>query len=277
MSTKIFGAARVRVADLSTVIATLGDTIADGSFGPTLERAVACHYTSWRRKWEDTQMRMGRTAPQGHEHGTAMFVALNDIAGVTRRLEIGGRRDPLYDFEVGFSAWIDPADPEWMLVHPFSEQDGMRADLAAAIGGQDWSYWNNTEGPGGVPEEEWKARAASWEAVGGRLPMVWRWDAPERIWGAVQSGHVDAARVAQILFDRAGRRLGLESVEDAVAAFTGRRDKPLTDARRRVLEARSEQMLLAAAEVDPGDLMTLALVALAVDNDEPWRPLLGSA
>lgn len=271
----MYDAIRVRVTDLAAALPGLEPRILSGHFGPTLEAAAAHHFAAWRRRFEDHLLDLGGAAPQGCSYGSAISATLSDIADATRRAGASGERDPLNDFEVGFSAWFDPTDAGYFLINPFSEQHGMRADLVAGLGGQDWSYWDNTDPDENVPDGEWAARKASWDALAWDAnALVWRWDAPPAICLAVMYGQVTVDRVAQILLDEHGVRLGYSGLEDAVAALKGPRSAPITAERAAVLRGRAGQFGEALEVLGgPGNLLRLAEVARRIERDEPWRAL----
>lgn len=76
------------------------------------------------------------------------------------------KRDRQLDFEVSLTLF--PTDvPGECLAIPFAENPQMMEKLASFPGMTDYAYWNNTDQPEGISDEEWAARGQAWgQALG---------------------------------------------------------------------------------------------------------------
>ena len=95
---------------------------------------------------------------------TAAYLAWNEIAEKQRKIEKTGLRDPAFDFhcEICFIPFED-----CILAILFTEQQTYTEIWESLPEVESYGYWNNTDPPDDVTDEEWKEREKKWdEALG---------------------------------------------------------------------------------------------------------------
>jgi len=113
--------------------------------------------------------------------------AMAEVARRGARVRETGRRDPAADF--GFEVWILPArDAEGrpLLIGIAScDRPAWQRRWLAQPGVEDFAFWNGTDAPDGLADDEWEARGRVWRAAlagGGYRPAAagaWRCELTE--------------------------------------------------------------------------------------------------
>jgi len=78
-------------------------------------------------------------------------------------------RDPEHDFT--FSLSVYPFD-DFTLLFPICEQKNVIEAVEALQGVEEYGYWNNTDQPDEITDEEWKERGKLWEEACDMGPLV---------------------------------------------------------------------------------------------------------
>lgn len=96
------------------------------------------------------------------------------------KIRASGHRNPILDLELD-ACFLRDGDQLYAML--YTEQDAYRAAYPALF--EHWPYWNNTDRPDDVTEDEWDERRDTWDRVVG-------WDPPARRglgWELIGLGH----------------------------------------------------------------------------------------
>ncbi len=162
------------------------------------------------------------------------------------------RRHPDADFQCDVTLLADPDDPTGPLYALlYTERPIYQAMFESLPGVEPWPYWNNTDRPEKLTDEEWEHRGDTWDRViGSDAPitrglnwrLIGRYDGcdPTRV----------RARAADFVPDRAhrARRLAADLVPVVVTDDTGAPVEPLRFRRREDISADRAAL---AAELEP--------------------------
>lgn len=151
-----------------------------------------------------------------------------DLAGKRSR-ERGMRISPLLDRDVSVCFVADPEDSWHTLALLYTERREYQ-DLWESIEGvETWPYWNNTDRPDELSQEEWDARGAAWaRAIGWKAPseVGLGWDLHEDNAGFLLSCEESfalevAASTCALLNERGRERYGTspEAVLEVITAM----------------------------------------------------------
>jgi hypothetical protein len=96
-----------------------------------------------------------------HPYFDALFV----LDAQKRALDADSRRRPAWDLSASVAILCDPDDTTILYALFFCEQDVYREVFEGLGQVESFGYWNNTDRPGDLTQEEWAARAVTWERV----------------------------------------------------------------------------------------------------------------
>ncbi len=169
MSTKIYNGYRISVGErgmagrLREVRESLGVTRT--RLYRTLVVGAACALVDATRLGEDPRIDGRRVSLDGSALGSAARV----IDELIERAEASARRDPEFDLGVSLTlVWGDDGQLYGLL---YCERQEFVDAFTALDGVEAWPYWDNTEGPEDVSDEEWHERGATWNRLlGGGAP-----------------------------------------------------------------------------------------------------------
>ena len=75
------------------------------------------------------------------------------------------RCDPRLSLECSVSFVADSEGSEWGYAYPFASNTALRKIWPSLPGVEEYGYWNNTDGPREISEEDWDERGDVWERV----------------------------------------------------------------------------------------------------------------
>jgi len=93
---------------------------------------------------------------------TIYGIIWKDFSEKEREIE-QGKRNPAVDFSFGIS--IIPTKDRKILGIVYTEQQEFLNMWTAKSFVEDYSYWNNTDKPDNISEEEWKERSETWNNI----------------------------------------------------------------------------------------------------------------
>lgn len=82
-----------------------------------------------------------------------------------REIERTGQRNPAYDLACDVTIIADPANPADLYALFFAEYSGYVDVWSSLAGVESFAYWNNTDHPAELTDDEWDQRAATWDRV----------------------------------------------------------------------------------------------------------------
>lgn len=168
MSTCIYQGIRLKTSSLSRVLGILE------SFRPWVAAQADERFDTFM----DNMVKGGSTPIQAYDSWQDR----------RRRVKTTGERDPFIDTE--FSVSIIPAGRQTLGI-VYTEQTPWFNAFVAHPGVEEYGYWDNTDGPDEVSEQEWEGRRRAWEVLkdgpvsmqsfsielvnpNGPLPKAWR-------------------------------------------------------------------------------------------------------
>lgn len=121
------------------------------------------------------------------------------------------RRNPTYDLQVRLSYVADPDDARYAYLLVGTEHaDAYYPALRALDGVEEFAYWNNTDRPEDVTDEQWDERAAIWGRVlpysGDVASLSWEHPEPH---GLVRTPKADGVALERYLPDAEARARAL--------------------------------------------------------------------
>ena len=99
--------------------------------------------------------------------GSPLLTATSTLDAAHRSIRETQRRNPQLDFECQYVLLADPQDPEHLYAILYTERDAYTEIFAHAPGVRYFGYWNNTDRPADVSDDDWTARGATWDRVVG--------------------------------------------------------------------------------------------------------------
>jgi hypothetical protein len=94
---------------------------------------------------------------------TTYFQVMELYRERVKKIRAEMRRDPEVDWE--FTVSFAPTDDGRWLGIPFCEKSSLIDLLKSRAWYGEYAYWNNTDRPDGVTEEEWESRRSEWDRV----------------------------------------------------------------------------------------------------------------
>jgi hypothetical protein len=131
---------------------------------------MACHQID-RAEWVNRTPGDAKVQPPG----SPLMAAHAAIEQATEIIEKQGKRVPPLDFqcEITFLAdRLNPAGPIYALL--YTEREDYREEFESIEGVEFWGYWNNTDQPDDVTDEQWDERRQVWDRILGWDPPVTR-------------------------------------------------------------------------------------------------------
>ena len=101
------------------------------------------------------------------------IVALENISKHEKKIRVTQERDPLYDFECNVQI-LHVTGRNILLAMLFAEQDAYRTIWERMPGVREYAYWDSTDAPSYVTEEQWERRRRDWDKALGRegIPVL---------------------------------------------------------------------------------------------------------
>lgn len=196
----------------------------------------------------DAAEHAGKPAPDG-PIATA-WLGLHDRQ---KKIDATRERDPEADFQCDVTFLADPDDPTGPLYALlYTERPTYRATFERMPGVEPWPYWNNTDRPENLTDEEWQHRADTWDRVIGLTMAPITRGLSWKLLGLYDGCSPTKVRDRAVDFlpGRAhrARRLAADLVSVIVTDDTGAPVEPLR--LRRAEDIRADRAAL-AAEVEP--------------------------
>lgn len=98
---------------------------------------------------------------------TPYGIAFENLSDCERKIRTTHQRDPINDFECDVQILHVPGR-NLVLAMLFAEQDMYRVIWEHMPGVREYAYWNNTDKPSYVTEEQWARRGRDWDKALGR-------------------------------------------------------------------------------------------------------------
>jgi len=161
MSAKIYSGLRFTSCDLLEVHQQIM------AFRPIVARLTADALSAFLAK--AATERIDKAAMGGAACKSPLFESLQEFWDREKGIKETQRRDPRVDFE--FKVFVLPF--EGRIYGIASSEQGEWVDvLKKQDWVEDWSYWNNSDRPKGIPQEEWDERSRVWHDVLAQSPAM---------------------------------------------------------------------------------------------------------
>lgn len=220
MSTKIYHGVRFLSPSLDEVYAALSGLrsgISAIQYDETVQWAAMVATDAVDRLVLNPEKRAGADRAPLHK-------AISELMDRQREIKKTGHRDVEVDFD--FTLSVLPFEGRVYGI-PFTESKRLREFFTASGITEDFSYWNNSEGPEQIPDEEWERRGDTWNRLLDQDP----------------SGRPSACGMAfEVSSD-----LHFPKAEDVAAAIPPLEDRAMRQARSRV---RDRRFRLLAGDMD---------------------------
>lgn len=137
------------------------------------------------------------------ESSTVWWAVVDPLHAEQRKCRGSMERSPIIDCDVELTVYMDPVSGV-LLGYPQEERVGAYDHLLTLAGVREFGYWNNTDQPEGVSDEEWERRAKLWNQVLdepdiARLSLRWepRFEEREAVLAALPTLEQRVARKAK--------------------------------------------------------------------------------